>query len=91
MSGCDAPNLPVYLDNEGNYVCRCVICGRCGHHTGNSHQGHSWKLCKIQLKLHDKHSEPILKCRKCLSKWHYCCPDDCELYNEDGSKKINND
>jgi hypothetical protein len=22
--------------------CRCVVCPRCGHHTGNAHQGHYW-------------------------------------------------
>lgn len=41
--------------------CRCTICARCGHHTGNSHQGHYWKWCKQEGQM--------------LDDWHFCCPD----------------
>lgn len=44
--------------------CRCVVCARCGHHTGNSHQGHFWAFCKVTRSIR----EP-----------HFCCPGDCEL------------
>lgn len=56
---CDA-EAPSMLDGH----CRCMICGRCGHHTGNGHQGHYWKYCKVT---------------KTMREFHFCCPDDCEL------------
>jgi len=40
--------------------CRCLICARCGHHTGNSHQGHYWNLCKVTHTVREA---------------HFCCPD----------------
>lgn len=45
-------------------MCRCIVCARCGHHTGNNTQGHYWALCKVTCKVED---------------FHMCCPDDCEL------------
>lgn len=57
---CDAPGASVAPDGR----CRCVVCPRCGHHTGNSHQGHHWGFCKVTGTVR----EP-----------HLCCPDDCEL------------
>lgn len=53
-------------------TCRCVVCPRCGHHTGNSHQGHYWKLCKVT---------------RTLRTFHFCCPDlafGCELEQTGG-------
>jgi hypothetical protein len=45
-------------------TCRCMICGRCGQHTGNANQGHFWAVCKVTETTRD---------------FHHCCPDDCEL------------
>lgn len=50
--------------------CRCIICARCGKHTGNSHQGHYWAYCKATGEMRD---------------FHFCCPGDCEL-EEDGGQ-----
>lgn len=88
VPGCDAANPSIYLDNDGNYICRCIVCRRCAHHTGNSNQGHYWKLCNVQMKFHDIHAAPLVECRQCLPEFHFCCPGDCELYNEDGSEKV---
>jgi hypothetical protein len=57
---CDAPGGPMYADGS----CRCLICARCGHHTGNANQGHHWSLCRVTL----TERAP-----------HFCCPGDCEL------------
>lgn len=61
--GCDAETPTVYMV-EGQFACRCMICPRCNHHTGNSHQGHYWAFCKVTGKMEE---------------FHFCCPDDCEL------------
>jgi hypothetical protein len=56
---CDAElfgNAPTVLDGR----CRCLVCGRCGHHTGNASQGHYWAWCKVT------HS---------IRKHHFCCQD----------------
>lgn len=53
---------PISWDGHGN--CRCLICGRCGHHTGNNTQGHLWGFCQVT---------------KTVREGHYCCPGDCEL------------
>lgn len=57
---CDYPTAT--RDRSGK--CRCLVCSRCGHHTGNSHQGHYWSYCKVTKKV---------------ERFHFCCPDDCEL------------
>ena len=47
--------------------CRCLVCPRCGHHTGSSSQGHYWALCQVT---------------RALRAYHFCCPDPafgCEL------------
>lgn len=47
--------------------CRCTVCARCHHHTGNSHQGHWWKFCKVT---------------RTMREFHFCCEDPaygCEL------------
>jgi len=58
--GCDAEQFgdgpPSVLDGR----CRCMVCGRCGHHTGNSHQGHYWSWCKVTQVMRTP---------------HFCCPD----------------
>lgn len=59
-SPCDFAGASVYPDGR----CRCIVCRRCGRHTGNSHQGHFWSYCKIT---------------KGYRGFHLCCPDDCEL------------
>lgn len=65
-NGCDSPYPPsLYRNADGTTVCRCVVCGRCGHHTGNTHQGHYWAYCKVT---------------KQQEAFHFCCPGDCEIY-----------
>ena len=44
---CDSPAASRMQMPDGTVVCRCVVCPRCGHHTGNSHQGHHWGMCKV--------------------------------------------
>lgn len=54
--------------------CRCVVCPRCGHHTGNAHQGHYWGFCKVT---------------RTVREFHTCCPDPefgCEL--EDSEAEV---
>lgn len=63
-SECDAPDGGRYYGPNGTIVCRCIVCSRCGHHTGNSNQGHYWAYCKVTKSKRD---------------FHLCCPDDCEL------------
>jgi hypothetical protein len=69
---CDAPDPPVYLQAGGTaglrMVCRCMICPRCGHHTGNSTQGHYWSWCKVTMTMRGH---------------HLCCPGDCALEEND--------
>lgn len=48
----------------GVLVCRCLICVRCGQHTGNNTQGHYWAYCKVTKTTRD---------------FHQCCPGNCEL------------
>lgn len=55
-----------YFGRNGEITCRCMVCGRCGHHTGNNTQGHYWAYCKVNKDSKD---------------FHFCCPDDCELSN----------
>jgi len=44
--------------------CRCVVCPRCHHHTGNAHQGHYWAWCRVT---------------GAAREFHFCCPDlECE-------------
>ncbi len=60
-SGCDS-DRPASHDGQGG--CHCIVCGRCGRHTGNSNQGHYWAYCNV---THTKR------------EFHFCCPDNCEL------------
>lgn len=71
VPGCDAENPSVYpigisANGEVIYGCRCMVCGRCNKHTGNSNQGHYWAWCKVRREMLD---------------FHFCCDDDCELEN----------
>lgn len=63
---CDAPDATVLTMADGSTVCRCVVCPRCGHHTGNSHQGHNWGFCKVT---------------RTVRTAHFCCGNEwgCEL------------
>ena len=66
-SECDAESPSVYMAPDGSERCRCVVCPRCHHHTGNSHQGHYWAYCLVTKTSRD---------------FHLCCPDPafgCEL------------
>lgn len=56
--------VSIIPDKDGKYMCRCLVCARCGHHTGNTHQGHHWGYCGIT---------------KTVREPHFCCPNDCEL------------
>lgn len=70
--GCDAPagtgGAYAFSDGSGGLVfrCRCVVCARCGRHTGNSSQGHYWRFCKVTGEFE--------------REWHFCCPGDCEMW-----------
>lgn len=64
---CDAGMwASTYQMSDGTVVCRCVVCPRCGHHTGNSHQGHHWGFCKVT---------------RTVRTAHFCCGNEfgCEL------------
>jgi hypothetical protein len=61
---CDADHPSVYSMPDGTTQCRCVVCPRCHHHTGNSHQGHHWAFCSATKTMRDP---------------HFCCPGNCEL------------
>ncbi len=66
-SACDAgPAASGYDLPDGTRACRCVVCPRCGHHTGNSHQGHNWGFCKVT---------------RTVRVPHFCCGNElgCEL------------
>jgi hypothetical protein len=63
-SPCDAEFPSVMQMPDGTTICRCVVCPRCGHHTGNSHQGHYWGYCQVT---------------RTVREFHLCCPGDCEL------------
>jgi hypothetical protein len=65
--GCDYPDPPVYSDPRGGFMCRCIVCGRCGKHTGNTSQGHYWAFCEVT---------------KTMRESHHCCPDNCALEEE---------
>lgn len=63
--GCDYEGpASQYAGPDGKVVCRCLVCGQCGHHTGNSNQGHYWSYCKVTKTMRD---------------FHFCCPEGCEL------------
>lgn len=87
--GCDADNPSVYYDNEAGYICRCVVCARCGHHTGNSNQGHFWQGCRVLVNIKSMLPTPPKNfiSATMADRFHFCCPGDCEIYNEDGTKK----
>jgi len=61
-SPCDAGPAASYVDGH----CRCTVCPRCHHHTGNAHQGHYWGYCKVT---------------RTSREFHFCCPEapGCEL------------
>lgn len=61
------PAASIIRTEAGKYECRCLICARCGHHTGNSHQGHYWSYCSVTGQI---------------ERPHFCCPGDCEINGE---------
>lgn len=63
-SECDAEHPSVYQMPDGSTICRCVVCPRCHHHTGNAHQGHHWGFCSVTGTVRTP---------------HFCCPGNCEL------------
>lgn len=78
---CDAPHAPgVYAEWDTatgeniTYRCTCLVCSRCGHHTGNNTQGHFWSICKPLIKRGYRLDQAAVD-------FHFCCPDDCELDN----------
>lgn len=85
VSECDAAQFgaPPTLLPDGS--CRCTVCARCGHHTGNSGQGHYWAWCKVladraraQLAAGETLSMAELMNRG-EREFHFCCPGNCEL------------
>lgn len=50
--------------NMANPPSRVMFCGRCGHATSNTSQGHYWAWCRVN---------PDEKA------FHRCCPGSCEL------------
>ena len=91
-SACDAEAPGVYHMPDGTTACRCVVCPRCGHHTGNSHQGHYWAFCTVladrvtaSLKPGETLGAGELMKRSCR-EYHFCCGNEfgCELEAGDG-------
>ena len=87
-SACDAEAAGRYHMPDGTTACRCVVCPRCGHHTGNSHQGHYWRACKVLAERLRAELEPgetlpagEFMRRTCREDWHFCCGNEfgCEL------------
>lgn len=85
-SECDAPDGgSVYMMPDGNFACRCVVCPRCHHHTGNSHQGHYWAFCsalaaRVRAGLAPGETLPPGEFMKRATRdFHFCCPGNCEL------------
>lgn len=86
-SACDAEAPSAYQMPDGSTACRCVVCPRCGHHTGNSHQGHYWAFCKVlaarvaaSLIPGETMGAGELMRRSCREH-HFCCGNEfgCEL------------
>ena len=93
-SACDAgAAASVYREPGGTIVCRCVVCSRCGHHTGNSHQGHYWAFCKVLAARVTAALEPgeVLAAgelmKRACREHHFCCGNEfgCELEADDAS------
>jgi len=62
--------------------CRCLVCARCGHHTGNAHQGHWWKACDVlagrvraSLAPGEQLSTAEWLARTSRPDFHFCCPE----------------
>lgn len=62
---CDQFNFSILPNPDGTTACRCIVCARCGRHTGNATQGHYWGFCDVTKKI---------------EKFHFCCPGNCELH-----------
>lgn len=81
--GCDASLLgAVPTNNVLTGECRCLVCARCGRHTGNNTQGHSWKACKVLARQIAASLAPgqTLTAAQWLTRasrkeFHFCCTD----------------
>lgn len=72
--GCDADQFGDGPASVLDGRCRCMVCARCGHHTGNSNQGHYWSWCKVT---------------KTIRKHHFCCRDpEVRLRAGDGRESV---
>ena len=86
-SECDAESPSAYMMPGGTFACRCIVCPRCHHHTGNSHQGHYWSFCKVlaaQVRATLAPGETLPAgqfMKRACREFHFCCPepDGCEL------------
>ena len=86
-SACDAEHPGAYHMPDGSLACRCIVCPRCGHHTGNSHQGHYWAHCKVlaerlRASLEPGETLPVAEfMRRTTREFHFCCGNEwgCEL------------
>lgn len=87
-SVCDAEAATVLRLPDGTTVCRCIVCPRCGHHTGNANQGHYWQACKVLagrvrdgLKPGETLSIEQWMRRTSREDFHFCCGNEfgCEL------------
>lgn len=86
-SVCDAETPSAYMMPGGGYGCRCVVCPRCNQHTGNSHQGHYWRACKVlaervRASLAPGETLPVGEFMKRTTReFHFCCGNEfgCEL------------
>ena len=88
-SACDAgAGARSCLMPDGTAGGRCGVCRRCGNHTGNSHQGHYWRVCKVLAERLRATLEPgeTLSFEERLRRtsredWHFCCGNEfgCEL------------
>jgi len=68
---CDAEDAPLYMGLDGAWSCRCVVCARCGRHTGNSNQGHYWAFCRDQPLTRTTRKGKRVYNRQ---PHHFCCP-----------------
>ena len=85
MTGDGLIAIPTLMPLCGSFDCRCVVCARCGQHTGNSSQGHWWSVCKVQAErvaaalAYGETLSAAEFLRRANRGHHFCCPGGCEL------------